>query len=128
MIVANWPIKILAVALALILFVFNRMNNVSARSFSIQVQARGSENSLSVNIEPKNIKINLRGEDYIVNSIADSDIEAYIDLTQYQSPGKFNAHVFTERKGSALGAEPLEITIFPLEVTFELTENEELED
>ena len=116
---ANWPAKMISVALALILFVFYRMNTLSTHSFSVQLKE--PETSLVlVKIEPKSIKVNIRGEDYIINSVADSDIEPYIDLSEYMESGKYNVPVKILRKGSALGVEPLEITVYPLEVTVDL--------
>ena len=116
---ANWPAKVISVALALILFVFYRMNNLTTHSFSFQLKE--PETSLVlVKLEPKNVKVNIRGEDYIINSVVDSDIEPYIDLSEYPAPGKYNVPVKILKKGNALGVEPLEITVYPLEVTVEL--------
>ena len=116
---ANWPAKMISVALALILFVFNRMNTLSTHSFSFQLKE--PETSLVLKgIEPKNVKVNIRGEDYLLNSVIDSDVEPYIDLSEYNNPGRYNVPVMILKKGSALGVEPLEITVFPMEVTVEL--------
>ena len=116
---ANWPAKMISVALALILFVFYRMNNLSTHSFSVQLKEPETFLVLA-KWEPKNVKVNVRGEDYIINSVADSDIEPYIDISEYSMPGKYNVPVMILKKGSALGVEPLEITVYPLEVTVEL--------
>ena len=124
MLTANWPAKMISIALALILFVFYRMNNLSTHSFSVQLKE--PETSLVlVKIEPKNVKVNIRGEDYIINSIIDSDIEPYIDLSELSLPGKYNVPVKIKKKGSALDIEPLEITVYPLEVTVDLEQGNE---
>ena len=122
---ANWPVKVLSIALALILFVFNRMNTLSTRSMSVPLLVETGFSLIPVNPYQGNIRVNLRGEDIIINSIIDSDIEAYIDLTGYNTEGTVNAPVQIRKKGSAIGVEPLEITVSPLEIAVELIQDKE---
>jgi YbbR domain-containing protein len=119
---ANWPAKVISVALALILVVFYRMNTSSTRSFSVPLQLIEPNSLKVINYSPKNIKVDFWSEEYIINSIADSDIEAYIDLSNYQFAGRYNVPVKTLKKGTARDVEPLEIKVNPLEVVVELGE------
>jgi YbbR domain-containing protein len=64
--------------------------------------------------------VTLRGEDASIKSIAEGDIEAYIDLMRYEAEGWYRAPVQIRKKGSALGVEPLEVAVNPLEVSVQL--------
>ena len=119
-IVENWPAKVLSVAIALILFVFHRMSTMSVRPFSVPLSVETSAALVPTSSYPQSVRIQLRGEDEGIKSIIESDIEAYVDFTRYETDGFYRAPVQIRRKGSALNVEPLEITVNPLEISIQL--------
>ena len=119
-IIENWPAKVLSIALALILFTFNRLNTLTTRLLSVPLKVETSSMMIAASAYPQNIRVTLRGEDDSIMSIVDSDIEAFVDLTRYESGGVYSAPVQIRRKGSALGIEPLEIAVNPLEISVRL--------
>jgi YbbR domain-containing protein len=118
--IENWPAKVLSIALALVLFVFHQMNTLTTRPISVPLAVETSSTLIPASSYPRNIRVSLRGEDESVKSIAEGDIEAYIDLTSYEIEGWYRAPVQIHKKGSALGVEPLEITVTPLEISIQL--------
>ena len=119
-IIENWPVKVLSVALALILFVFNRLNTLTTRPLSVPLDIETSSALAPASAYPHNVRVNLRGEDEGVKAISEHDIEAYVDLSRYEDGGLYSAPVQVRKKGSALGIEPLEIAVSPSKISVQL--------
>jgi YbbR domain-containing protein len=120
MIIVNWPAKVLSIALALALFVFHGMSTLATRPLSVPLTIETGDTLVPASSYPNNVRITLRGEDASIKSIAEGDIEAFIDLMRYNAEGWYRAPVQIRKKGSAMGVEPLEIAVNPLEVSIQL--------
>jgi len=118
--VENWPVKIISIALALILFIFHRMNTLATRPLSVPLTIETDAALIPASPFPQNIRVNLRGEDAGIRSILDSDLEAFVDLSMFETGGWYRAPVQVRKKGSALNVEPLEITVNPIEISVQL--------
>jgi YbbR domain-containing protein len=116
----NWPAKVLSIVFAIILFVFHRMSTLEDRFFSTPLLIEVNGNLVPASSYPRMIRVSLRGEANNLYPILEDDIEAYIDLTKYTAEGLYRAPVQIRKKGTALGVEPLEISVDPLEVSVEL--------
>ena len=119
-IIENWPVKVLSVAIALILFVFNRLNTLTTRPLSVPLTIETTSTLVPASAYPQNVRVNLRGEDEGIKAISESDIEAYVDLSRYENGGLYSAPVQIRKKGSATGIEPLEIAVYPPKITVQL--------
>jgi YbbR domain-containing protein len=115
--VENWPVKVLSVALALVLFVFHQLNTLATRSLSVPLSVETNSALVPASDYPQNVRISLRGEDDSIKLISDGDIEAYVDLARHEDGGLFSVPVQVRKKGSALGIEPLEITVYPSKIS-----------
>jgi YbbR domain-containing protein len=115
--VENWPVKVLSVALALVLFVFHQLNTLATRSLSVPLSVETNSALVPANDYPQNVRISLRGEDDSIKLISDGDIEAYVDLARHEEEGVYSVPVLVRKKGSALGIEPLEITVYPSKIS-----------
>jgi len=119
-IIENWPVKVLSIVLAFILFIFHRLNTMTTRPLSIPLAIETNSALTPASAYPRTVRVTLRGEDNSIQSIADNDIEAYVDLTKYESEGSYSAPVLIRKKDSALGIEPLEIVVYPLKISVQL--------
>ena len=119
-IVENWPAKVLSIALAIILFVFHRMNTLTTRPLSVPLTIESGAALIPAGPYPQNVRLVLRGEDDSIKSIAEGDIEAYADFSRHETEGLYHAPVQIRRKGSALGIEQLEMSVKPLEISLQL--------
>jgi len=119
-IIENWPVKVLSIVLAFILFMFHRLNTMTTRLLSVPLAIETNSALVPASAYPRNVRVTLRGEDNGIQSIADSDIEAYVDLTRYEAEGLYSAPVLIRTKESALGIEPLEIVVYPLKISVQL--------
>ena len=116
----KWPVKVLSVAAALIISVFHRINTLESRFFSSPLRIEHNEVFVPASSFTQVIRVGLRGETSNIHSILEDDIEIYIDLKRYTSEGNYKIPVQVRRKGSALGADPVEISVDPIEITVKL--------
>jgi len=115
-IMEKWPVKVLSLAAALIISIFYRMNTLETRFFNIPLIIESNETLLPASSFASVVRISLRGEADGIQQILDEDIEAFIDLGRYSNEGYYRVPVQIRKKGSALGVEPLEISVLPIEV------------
>jgi len=112
----KWPVKVLSLAAALIIFVFYRLNNLETRFFSVPLVIETNETLIPATTFASAVRISIRGEAEGIQPILEEDIVAYIDLGRYTSEGIYRVPVQLRKKGSALGVEPLEISVIPIEI------------
>jgi YbbR domain-containing protein len=116
----NWPAKVLSVALAIILFVFHRMSSLEDRFFSVPLKVEMDNSLVPASSYTRMIRVSLRGDATSIYPILEDDIEAYIDLKSYNTPGQYRVPVLIRKQGTALGVEPLEISVEPMEISLGL--------
>jgi hypothetical protein len=116
----NWLAKVLSIALAIILFAFHRMGSLEDRFFSIPLTVEVNPGLAPASSYTRIIRVSLRGEATSIYPILEDDIKAYVDLKKYDAPGLYRAPVLIRKEGTALGVEPLEISVDPMEISLEL--------
>ena len=112
----NWPAKVLSLAIAILLSMFHQISVLEERYFSVPLQIETSGDLLPSGPYPKMVRLTLKGEANSLYPIQESDIEAYADLTKYDSPGLYRVPIKIRKKGTAVGIDTLEIQVDPLEV------------
>jgi hypothetical protein len=113
---ANWPAKVLSLAAALLLFSFYRLNRLEDRYISVPLSVSMNDEYVPSSQYPRTVRATLRGESNALFAIQDDDVRASLDLSSYHAEGKYRVPVQIERKGSALGVDPLEIRTDPSDV------------
>ena len=120
LITEKWPVKVLSLAAALLVSIFYRMSNLETRFFSAPLIIEESDSLIPANSFTSSVIISLRGEAEGIHQILDEDIEAYIELDRYVNEGNYKVPVHIRKKGSALGIEPLQISVVPIEIPLSL--------
>ena len=118
--VNNWPAKVISLALAIILFVFHRMVTLEERYFSAPLSIENLHSMMPSDFYPGMIMVTLRGETNGIYSIIEDDIEVFVDMENFISPGTYRVPVQWRKKGTAVGIEPLQINVDPPEIVFSL--------
>lgn len=113
---ANWPAKVLSIAGALLLFSFYRLNRLEDRYISVPLSVSMNDDYVAASQYPRSVRIHLRGESNAIFAIQEDDVKASLDLSSYRAEGRYRAPVQIERKGSALGVDPLEIRSDPSDI------------
>jgi len=116
----NWIAKAVSIVIAILLFVFYRITSLETRFISVPLIIQADSALVPASSYPRIIRVSLRGDAAGIQLISEDDIEAYIDLEQFDNPGQYRAPVQIRKKGSALGIEPLELIIEPSEVSLQL--------
>ncbi len=117
---AHWPAKILSIAAAIVLFLFNRVGTLDERFFSVPLRVLHAPNYVPAAPYPRTVRVRVRGSEEEI-WISEDAIEAVADFTEHDREGVFREPVEIQTRGNALGAS-LEIQIEPMEVTIQLEE------
>src|SRR6056297_808165 len=71
----NWPAKVMAIAAAIILFLFQRIVTMEERFFSVPLQIETTGRYLPVAPFPQSVRVHLRGEADNIDTILENDIK-----------------------------------------------------
>ena len=113
---AKWPVKVLSLAAALLLFFFYRLNRLEDRYISVPLTVSMNDEYVLASQSPRSVRVTLRGEANALASIQEDDVRASLDLTTFRVEGHYRAAVQMERTGTALGVDPLEMRADPSDV------------
>jgi hypothetical protein len=116
----NWVPKVLSIALALVIFMVHRLNTLETRFFSTPLVLELPSHLCPSGPYARMVRITMRGDANNIQPIQNDDIEAYVDLNTYESPGTYHAPIRIRKKGTAQEVEPLEISVDPVTLNIEL--------
>ncbi len=117
---ADWPAKILSLALAGALAYFYQMNRLEERPMSVPLTVVANDDFVPASQYPRTVRLVLRGESNAIYAVLEGDIEATLDLRGYTSAGVWRVPVRIEKIGSALGIDPLEINVDPSDIALSI--------
>jgi len=112
----DWPAKILSLAAAIALFFFYQLNRLEERPLSVPLTVVSNEGFVPASAYPRTVRLVLRGESNGIYAVLEGDLEATLDLRGYTAAGVWRVPVRVEKRGSALGIDPLEISVDPPDV------------
>ncbi|HKJ84706.1 MAG TPA: CdaR family protein [Spirochaetia bacterium] len=118
----NWPAKIIALGIVIVVVLLNDLADVTERYFSVPLEIRVSGNVVPGDAFANRVRVRLRGDEDQIFDILEEDVIAYADFTDHESEGIFRAPVEIVRTGTALDVEALEVTVEPVNVTVTLEE------
>jgi len=113
----RWPVKIICIALAIVLYILFRVNTLTERQLTIPLEVINAEGFIVSSEYPGSINVTLRGDSEDINGILPDDIEAFVNLAPYPEEGEFQVPVEFRKKGSALQPEALELRPRPKTIT-----------
>jgi YbbR domain-containing protein len=115
--VSDWPAKVLSLAAALLLFFFYRLNRLEERFLSVPLTVVTNAEYVPGSQYPRSVRLSLRGESNELFQIQEEDIKASVDLSGVRAAGLAKATITIEKRGAALGMDPLEINADPAELS-----------
>lgn len=113
----NWPVKVLSILAAILLFVFNRWN--TEKIFNIPLEIQRPAGYAIANEYPKSVQIILRGLGDL-GDLREGDLRVSADLTEHKEEGTVSKVVQIQKRGAALNIGDLDIEINPNIIEFEL--------
>jgi YbbR domain-containing protein len=117
---SDLPVKVICLSAAVILFLFNRINSFTDRFVSVPLAVDVPAGFALASAYPRTVRVTLRGEEASINAILEEDLAAAVSLEDRGGAGVYRAPVKVERRGTALGVEPLEVRVEPAEISFTL--------
>jgi len=113
----NWPVKIISLALAILLFIFHRVSTLETRFFSTPIIIEHLNGLMPASPYPRMIRVSLRGEAAGVYSFLEDGIEVFVDMAAFNSPGIYVVPVQWRQIGAVQGAQPIQISVDPVQIT-----------
>lgn len=112
----NWPVKIISIAAALLLFFFYRVSSLEERYFNVPLVLTFHENYIPAEEVPESVRIIIRGRHEDIKLVLEDEIEASVDFSEYGREGLFRESVQIKKKGFAMDLSSLEIRVEPREL------------
>ncbi len=117
---ADWPAKVLSLAVALLLTLFFSLTRLEQRTISIPLAVSLNEEMAPSSQYPRMVRVTLRGERDVIYGIREDEVSASLDLAAFKNEGVYRAPVRLEKRGNALSADPLELRPEPSEIAIGL--------
>jgi len=112
----DWPAKVLSVFAAIFLFWLFQNNSLKHKYFQVNLKANGAGRMVPADDLPDVAHVTLRGAADTLEFIGPEDIEAYLDLSGIDAEGQRVLPIKIRRLGNAIGADPLQISVDPIQV------------
>ena len=112
----NWPVKIISVAAAVLLFFFYRVSSLEERFFNVPLVVQFHENYTSAESYPETVRVIIKGRDEDIKLILEDEIQAFVDYSEFEEDGLFRQPVQIRKKGFAMQIKPLDIRVEPREL------------
>lgn len=116
----DWPAKIISLVLAAGLVYFYQLNRLEERPLSVPLSVKIGSRFAPSSQYPRTVRLVLRGESNAIQAIIERDLVASIDLAGFDTAGTWRVPVKVERTGSAVGIDPLQISVEPSEITISI--------
>ncbi len=116
----NWPVKIISIAAALLLFFFYRVSSLEERFFNVPLVLTFHENYIPAEDVPETVRIIIKGRNEDIKLVLEDEIEASADFSEYGREGRFRAPVQIKKKGFAMDISSLEIRVEPRELNLQI--------
>jgi YbbR domain-containing protein len=116
-ILENWPAKILSLAAAVTLFFTYQLNRLEERPLSVPLKVSTNDEFVPSSQYPRTVRLIIRGDPNAIFAVLEGDLQAVLNLDPFKAPGVYRVPVQIEKRGSALGIDPLEFRVEPSEIS-----------
>ncbi len=116
----HWPAKVLALAAALLLFLFYRFDSLQVKTLTIPLRLLTDTALVPAQDFDRRVKVTIRGTPDLVSAVGDADLEALVDFSSHQGEGRFNAPIQVVGRSPAAENSALEISVDPLILNLQL--------
>ncbi|MFW5995142.1 MAG: YbbR-like domain-containing protein [Spirochaetia bacterium] len=117
---ANWSIKVLALAAAVLLFFYNRIVSLDEAEFTVPLQVNISNELAIAESYPESVHVRVRGSEEAIEEVSGDDFEARADATRHTSPGRYQVGVSVRRTSKDASMQSLDIRVEPMAISLAL--------
>jgi YbbR domain-containing protein len=120
-IIDNWPAKVLAFTAAVLLFVFNRMNNLKERNVEVLLDVILPKGYAIAAPYQEKVSVTIKGDDEeSIAEVKSDDFWVFVDLSEYAREDEIKLPIRYTRRGPALRSTVFVDRIEPTEVLISL--------
>ena len=119
----NLPIKLLAVAAAVLLFFSYQITSLDSKSFSIPLQVREGGSFALADDPPQYVRVTVRAKPEQTAAVQKSDITAYIDTSSVTESGVSSLSVKLGLKDYFTLMDPLDVQVKPNTLSLRFEQN-----
>lgn len=119
-ILENLPIKVLAVAVALMLFIFHRIESIVQKEYTLPVELVLDPGYVPLENPVQRAKVLIRGPRTSLESLQADNLKVVADVSAYRSEGKVRIPLGVLRSGLAAELPSVEILVEPLDLMLDL--------
>ncbi len=119
----NLPIKLLAVAAAVLLFFSYQITSLDSKSFSIPLQVREGGSFALADDPPQYVRVTVRAKPEQTAAVQKSDITAYIDTSSITESGVSSLSVKLGLKDYFTLMDPLDVQVKPNTLSLRFEQN-----
>ena len=118
--ISNWPVKLLSLIAAFVLFLFYQLNTLEQRYLSIPLRIVVDDTLIPASSYPHNVRVTLRGTGDDIFLVTEEDIEVYADFSRQREEGVHEAPVMFSWKRNPETGESVEVRLDPPEISLSL--------
>lgn len=117
---ADWLVKVLALAAAVLLFFYNRVAGLEETILTVPVETEVSEELAIASEYPSRVRVRLRGSEEAISAVGSDDLIAVLDATRFTEPGTYRVAVDVRTVGDEPRMAVFDIEPSPSFVSLEL--------
>ncbi|MDR2468553.1 MAG: hypothetical protein LBD22_06300 [Spirochaetaceae bacterium] len=115
-ITVNWHAKVLALVMAIFLYIFQQLNGMTSVRFDIPLSQKNNSELTPTAPLPSKVRVTIKGMHQNINALTESDIMARIDLSNYDKPGVYNIPVQITGTGEPHTIDSFDVSVTPGEI------------
>lgn len=115
----NWPAKILALIMAILLYLYHQNIGTKPVRFDIPLTVIENKKLILTDSIPLKVRFIIGGAEEDINELSEKDFMAQIDISNYKFPGKYTARINVINLNDT-SKDILNIKIVPEEITVNL--------
>lgn len=109
----KWPVKIICLVLAIMLYVLHQSSMIKKQTFTVPLTIKENGLVSVVNDLPSSVQVMIRGNEDDLKSITSTELHASLNLDYFTESGNYEVLINLKKSDRLLGMDPLEVTVKP---------------
>lgn len=120
--VENWPVKAVCFVMAIFLYIFNQQSGMTTKIIKTKVSVRNENGFRPADVFNPDVSVSVRGGKDSVNSLSESNFQAYLDFSYIPKDGEYDLPVLLKVDEVASMINPLEVKVVPEKIKVKVEE------
>lgn len=120
--IENWPVKAVCFVMAIFLYIFNQQSGMTTKIIKTKVSVKNENGFRPADVFNPDVSVSVRGGRDSVNSLSESNFQAYLDFSYIPKDGEYDLPVLLKVDEVASMINPLEIKVVPEKIKVKVEE------